>query len=214
VHAVSAEAGLPQALADVRAAVAAATDAGEALRAGTAAHHLLRAPTPIRRVADMSAWWHWTGTIWRRDHDSAHVREHARTMSRALPETDSKTTAFKRNPLCSTGISGCERVAESDPRISVRAADLDAHPLLLNTSTGVIDLATATSPDPGLLLTRSTTVGVELESGAASHPRWTAFLDETFSGDSALVGYLQRLAGLALLGEVREQCCRSLPTPR
>jgi putative DNA primase/helicase len=38
----------------------------------------------------------------------------------------------------------------------------------------------------------------------APHPRWSAFLAETFSGDAELIGYLQRMAGLALMGSVRE----------
>ena len=38
----------------------------------------------IRRVADMAAWWSWTGTAWTRDHDSAHVRESARNVADVL----------------------------------------------------------------------------------------------------------------------------------
>jgi putative DNA primase/helicase len=160
----------------------------------------------IRRVGDMSAWWHWTGTVWQRDHESAHLREHARALARALPEDGAKAKSFKRNSLSSAGISGCVRVAESDPRIAVRAADLDAHPLLLNTPSGVVDLRTGTitRPDPGLLLTRVTAVGVDPDAGPYGHPRWTAFLAETFADDTELIGYVQRLAGLALIGEVRE----------
>jgi putative DNA primase/helicase len=95
------------------------------------------------------------------------------------------------------------RVAESDPRISVRAADLDAHPLLLNTIGGVVDLRTGAvrAPEPRLLLTRITATGIDLD---ARHPRWTAFLAETFGDDGELIAYLQRLAGLALIGQVRE----------
>ncbi len=157
----------------------------------------------IRRVADMAAWWCWQDHAWGRDHDDAHVREAARTLARALPHHDNGAKAFKRNSLSAAGISGAVRVAQSDPRISIRAADLDAHPLLLNTRDGVIDLATGTLTrhDPALLLTRVTATGVRLD---APHPRWTAFLDETFGGDDDLIGYVQRLAGLALIGEVRD----------
>jgi len=159
--------------------------------------------TTIRRVTDMSAWWCWTGSTWTRDHDSAHVREAARTLARELPENNPKSRTHKRISLSSTGISSCVRVAESDPRISIRAADLDAHPLLLNTRSGVVDLRTGTvrPPDPRLLLTRLTATAVDLD---AACPAWTAFLTDTFGGDGELAGYVQRLAGLALIGEVRE----------
>ena len=157
----------------------------------------------IRRVADMAAWWCWHGTRWGRDHDDAHVREAARTLARDLPHDTAPARAFKRNALSAAGISGAVRVAQSDPRICIRAADLDAHPLALNTPDGVVDLTTGeiTAHDPGLLLTRTTTVGVDLD---APHPVWTAFLDETFDGDTTLAGYVQRLAGLALIGQVRD----------
>lgn len=157
----------------------------------------------IRRVADMGAWWHWDGAIWRRDHDTAHVREYARTLARALPQREARERTFKRNSLSSAGISGCVRVAETDPRISIRAADLDAHPMLLNTRDGVVDLRTgALRPHaPDLLLTRIADVGLHLDG---EHPQWTAFLQQTFGPDDELVAYVQRLAGLALIGDVRE----------
>jgi putative DNA primase/helicase len=95
------------------------------------------------------------------------------------------------------------RLAETDPRISIRAAELDAHPELINTPSGIVDLRTgAVKPhDPSLLLTRITAHGVDLE---APHPRWDAFLKETFDSDAELISYMRRLAGLALSGFVRE----------
>jgi putative DNA primase/helicase len=105
--------------------------------------------------------------------------------------------------MSSTGISGAVRVAETDPRISVLAADLDAHPELINTSSGVVDLRTATvrPHDPGLLITRITAYPVDLE---APHPRWDKFLTDTFQSDLELVAYMRRIAGLAALGVVTE----------
>lgn len=91
----------------------------------------------------------------------------------------------------------------SDPRVSILAADLDSHPELINTVSGVVDLRNGEIKphDPALLLTRITAYGVDLE---APHPRWDTFLKETFDGDDELINYMQRLAGLALSGFVRE----------
>jgi putative DNA primase/helicase len=50
-------------------------------------------------------------------------------------------------------------------------------------------------------LTRSTAYAADI---GAPHPLWDAFLAETFAGSDQLPAYLQRLFGLALLGEVRE----------
>jgi putative DNA primase/helicase len=105
--------------------------------------------------------------------------------------------------MSATGISGAVRVAETDPAWSIRASELDAHTEMINTPTGVVDLRTGVVKphDPSLLLTRIAAYAVDID---APHPRWSAFLAETFSGDAELIGYLQRMAGLALMGSVRE----------
>jgi putative DNA primase/helicase len=105
--------------------------------------------------------------------------------------------------MSAVGISGAVRVAETDARISILATELDAHPELINTPSGIVDLrgGTIKPHDPDLLLTRITAYPVDLDG---PHPRWDAFLKETFGGDDELIGYMQRLAGLALLGNVRD----------
>jgi putative DNA primase/helicase len=75
--------------------------------------------------------------------------------------------------------------------------------MLLNTRSGVVDLRTGELKPhtPQLLLTRITTVGLSPDD---NHPRWTTFLNQTFNQDEELIAYVQRLAGLALIGDVRE----------
>src|SRR5215207_284974 len=151
----------------------------------------------------MKRWYAWDGCRWALDHDDRAIRETARELARRLPELTRAGKSFKRNSMSATGISGAVRVAETDSRVSIRAAELDAHPELLNTPTGVVNLrrGMVTPHDAGLLLTRITAHGVQID---APHPGWDAFLVETFNGDAELIGYLQRIAGLALLGSVRE----------
>jgi putative DNA primase/helicase len=174
-----------------------ATDDGNALKLITEQRHRLR------RVADMKKWFVWDGCRWAQDHEDRAIREAARELARLLPMDNKDQATFKRNSMSATGVSSAVRLAETDPRISIRAAELDAHPELINTPSGVADLRTgAVKPhDPSLLLTRITAYGVDLE---APHPRWDAFLKETFDGDAELIGYMRRLAGLALSGFVRE----------
>jgi putative DNA primase/helicase len=163
----------------------------------------------MRRVSDMTAWWWWTGRRWERDHDDAHVREAAKQLARVLPQHDEATRTHKRNSMSSAGLTAAVRVAQSDPRITLLARDLDRHPELLNTPSGVLDLrhGTLAAHNPDLLLTRITDYPVDLD---ASHPLWDAFLAETFceaAGTAAadsLTAYVQRLCGLALLGDVRD----------
>jgi len=94
-------------------------------------------------------------------------------------------------------------VAETDKHISILAAELDAYPELMNTLSGVVDLRTGEirPHDPKLLLTRITACPADI---SAPHPRWDAFLAETFNGNREMTAYRQRLAGLALLGKTPE----------
>jgi P4 family phage/plasmid primase-like protien len=174
-----------------------ATDDGNALRLINTHGH------QFRRVADMRRWFVWDGKRWAQDHEDRAIRDVARELARQLPDATNDQKSFKRNSMSATGISGAIRVAEVDRRISILAAELDRHPELINTPSGVVDLRTGTIKphDPGLLLTRITAYPVDL---GAPHPRWDAFLAETFAQDDELISYMQRLAGLALSGYVRE----------
>lgn len=95
-------------------------------------------------------------------------------------------------------------MARTDPQIVVHLDSLDAHPLELNTPAGIANLATGevTPPDPAKLHTRTTAVAPDFDMPA---PRWEKFLADTFGGDAAMIGYVQRLLGVAAIGEVREQ---------
>jgi putative DNA primase/helicase len=175
-----------------------ATDDGNALRLITQHGHRLR------RVADMRRWFVWDGMRWAQDHEDRAIREAARDLARLLPSSTEAAQRFKRNSMSATGVSSCVRLAETDPRVSIRAAELDSHPGLINTPSGVVDLRTATirPHDPGLLLTRITPYAADLD---APHPRWSKFLADTFpDDDGVLAAYLRRIAGLAMSGFVRE----------
>jgi putative DNA primase/helicase len=174
-----------------------ADDDGNALRLiATHGRHL-------RRITDMGRWMTWDGGRWHVDHDEAVVRNLARELARDLPEVEKTDKTWKHNSLSSAGLTSCVRVAASDPRVTIPTRALDASTTLLNTPTGVVDLVTGDlrPHNPDDLLTRMTTVGVDLD---APHPQWDAFLAETFGGDQEMVSYLQRLAGLILRGDVTE----------
>lgn len=79
--------------------------------------------------------------------------------------------------------------------------DVDADPWLLGTQNGVLNLETGehtTTPDKSLYITKS--AGVEWHEGAEC-PEWTEFIRWATGGDDELARYLQKIAGLALLGK-------------
>jgi len=156
-----------------------------------------------RRVSDMRRWFAWDGQRWTQDYEDHNIRQAAIELARQLPEADKDQKAYKRNSLSSSGISGAVRLAETNPRVTILARDLDSHAEVINTPGGVVDLRTgAAKPhEPSLLLTRITAYPADPD---APHPAWSSFLNQTFAQAPALIGYVQRLAGLALLGNVRD----------
>lgn len=161
------------------------------------AHH-----DTIRYCPGRGTWLTWTGHRWAND-DRELVREHARAISRRLPQGDG-WDKYRKSALSAQGVSGVLRLAQSDPRVVAPAGDLDAYPYELNTPAGVINLRTGelTPPDPTKLHTRSTVVAPDFD---ATTPMWARFLADTFAGDPAMTTYVQRLLGLSIVGVVLEQ---------
>jgi putative DNA primase/helicase len=157
----------------------------------------------LRYVAERGTWLRWDGARWRWDRLGI-VHEHARALANALPTGTREDDAHRKWSLSARGLAAMEKVARTDRRIVVSSADLDSRAWELNTPAGVVDLRTGTlrGPDPAALHTRSTTVAPDLHNPPE---RWLRFLADTFAGDPDMAGYVQRLLGVALVGQVLEQ---------
>ncbi|HTU59486.1 MAG TPA: phage/plasmid primase, P4 family, partial [Polyangiales bacterium] len=96
-------------------------------------------------------------------------------------------------------------LASTQAEVAVRSADFDRDVWLLNCTNGVVNLRNGElrPHDPALLLTKVTRTGFVAE---ATCPRWEAFVLECMGGDQELAAYLQRVAGYALTGDIREHC--------
>ncbi|MEJ8570764.1 phage/plasmid primase, P4 family [Microbaculum marinum] len=151
-------------------------------------------------VPAWGAWHQWCGNVWKPD-VTGLVRELARQVCRSAARQASKP-GEARHMASDKKMSAVLRVAAADPRIAVAPSRWDAHQMLLNTPSGVIDLTTAeiSSHCPDLLISQMTTA-----SRGSDCPRWTTFLREITDGDAALQAYLARLAGYCLTGSTREQ---------
>lgn len=153
-----------------------------------------------RHVAAWRTWFTWTGLCWQAD-ETGFVREQVRQACRAAAHACGKPNEVRR--ICSDKtISAVVRIAANDPSIAIRTSVLDAHPMLLNTPAGVIDLESGEvhEHDRGVLLTQMTKA-----SPGTGCPRWIQFLDEITGGDEDLQAYLQRFAGYLLTGATSEQ---------
>lgn len=155
----------------------------------------------LRYSPSRSSWLTWTGQRWQISEDDAPAIEAAVLVAESLPHTSDVEQAWKRKSANRSGLENMVAIARRDRRVRVTADHLDAHPMLLNTPSGTVDLTTgAQRPHaPAEHHTKITAVGYD---PAMSTPRWDRFLTDTFGGNVDLIDYLQRIIGYACTGRV------------
>lgn len=158
----------------------------------------------LRYCSDRGRWLAWSGNVWQWQHgNGGAAREYAKAIARALPESGTEAQNHKRRALSAKGTSDMLTQAATDPRITVTMDQLDAHAWELNTPGGIIDLRTGQllPPDPEKLHTRITSCAPDFN---ADPGLWLTFLAQTFPDGETLIGFMQRLVGYSVVGEVRE----------
>jgi putative DNA primase/helicase len=90
------------------------------------------------------------------------------------------------------------------PGVALAYEDLDADPWLLNVANGTLDLRTGELRPHRREDLCSKLAPVAFDP-TATCPRWTTFIYDIMQGNEALVGFLQRMVGVALSGDVSEQ---------
>ncbi|ASR86812.1 DNA primase [Mycobacterium phage Findley] len=156
----------------------------------------------LRWCPEAGKWFAWEGARWRPSPDGGEAMMAAVKVVEAIKvvKGDKDTAKHKMRSLQRRALENMVALAKCRPGMRVSLADLDAEPYALNTPSGVVDLRTGElSPHlPEGWHTKVTGVGYDPRAAA---PQWWAFLHRTF-GDAELVGYMQRLAGLAATGKV------------
>lgn len=89
---------------------------------------------------------------------------------------------------------------QARPLALINPEVLDADPYLFNTPTATYDLRDGDKHDhdPGDMLTKQTAV----DPSTTGMNMWLESLEITFGGDKELIGYVQRVCGLAAIGKV------------
>lgn len=154
------------------------------------------------RYCPQRGWLHWIGSRWEWDEAGRH-RETIKAVARSLPSGEG-WASYKRRALSASGISGIATQAQTDPSLTVHIDQLDSNPYEINTPGGIVDLRTGRlrPADPDALHTRTTAVAPDFDRTSTL---LTSFLDATFGGDAELIGYVQRVLGLAAIGTTLEQ---------
>jgi putative DNA primase/helicase len=150
-------------------------------------------------------WFHWDGKRWAEDHQGKAKLAVLETLQAALAESLEDRTLREDVRKCETasGIGGVLDIASALEPFAFTVEHLDSDPNMLNTQTGVLDLATGEllAHDPAYRCTKITHAGYS--PTVANGHTWHTFLEQALP-DLEVRGYFQRLIGLALLGAVRE----------
>jgi putative DNA primase/helicase len=154
----------------------------------------------LRYVAAWGKWLVWTGKYWPRD-DTLLAFDWVRAECRAASALAERANV-KRDLASAQTVAAVERLAKADRRLAATVDQWDADPWLLNTPGGTVDLRNGKlrqhrSED---YITKITAVTPR----KGRRRRWLVFLRRIMAGDRELIQYLQRVAGYALTGDIRE----------
>ena len=170
----------------------------------------------LRYVVEWNKWVVWTGKHWQIDDGQTSLLRLARTFSESLWEDfrtiasgpSSRDELISIRSFCKTanknnGIGAYLHLARADVRITVRVADLNTHPYLLNLRNGTYCL------EQGQLLPHRqedllTQIANVAYDEKASAPKWIDTLNLIFGGDAGLIRYVQQLLGYSLSGDTGE----------
>lgn len=166
----------------------------------------------MRHCAAWNAWLIWDGTRWKRDDDGQAVRYAKDTVRQIDYEIPAEPDGDRRKLLrkwataseSNAKVNAMLALAQSEPGIPVAPELLDADPYLLNTPSGTVDLRTGQlrAHDQADLITKMAPIAYDQDADA---PFYAAFLDRIFADDHDLVHFVQRVAGLSILGTTSER---------
>jgi putative DNA primase/helicase len=148
-------------------------------------------------------WLRWDGARWVHDPlapDGPAQQTARRLAAQVIAEGGENPGRLVGRLLKSQSVAAMVHLAR--PHVAVRIGAFDTDPWLFNVANGTLDLRTGVPlpHDPARLLTKLAPVAYD---PAATCPQWDAFLRRVVP-DPEVRAYLQRWAGYALTGVVRE----------
>jgi len=175
-----------------------------------AARFVAQAGEDFRWVGAWGKWLRWSGGCWRPD-DALAVLKRAKCVVWSIfmecrRESDDGARAalakWALRSLCAERLQAMINLAR--PELAVAPDALNHDPMLLNVENGTLYLPTGElrSHAPGDLITKRAPVTFDPK---AECPLWLRFLARIMDGRATTIGFLQRLAGMCLTSDVRDQ---------
>ncbi len=170
----------------------------------------------VRWCEPWHKWLVWDGRRWevdsRRQAESL-AKQTADTLWREvgdkLPHVEAGTRAamvkFAGETADARGIANMLAMAKSEPGVPILPEQFDAHPWLFNCTNGVVDLKTGERlPHKREQFLTKLCPHEYLLGAEGEAPLWELTVDRIFGGKPDLIGFVRRLVGLAMVGEVIE----------
>jgi putative DNA primase/helicase len=167
------------------------------------------------RVRFIPSWYRYLiydGVRWKQDVGGAGMTELALRVARGIQEESKRAAlaslgktvrAWGKRSESSARVKGAIEMVRGMKGVALEHTELDKDPWMLQCSNGVVDLRTGaiTGQSQGCFITKSTRIAYDPDAKA---PLWESFL-EMVVPDVDTRGFLQRLAGYCLTGEVSER---------
>ncbi|WP_411699163.1 phage/plasmid primase, P4 family [Conyzicola sp.] len=176
-------------------------DRGRGERLG---HEMLLADAGYRFNATTGDALRWLGTHWENDDKDSILYHLAGALALRDPEDE--------NGLSLRGMQAAIKIASSMDGVSVKAEEFDTDGYLLNARNGTIDLMDGSIREHRQSDLITTVTPCDYEPLMAT-PTWDRFLLQICMGDVELVGYLQRMAGQAIIGKITQPILHVLLGP-
>jgi putative DNA primase/helicase len=174
----------------------------------------------LRYSHTQDTWYVWAGNRWTPDDTGEVMRRAKLTAISIFGEVLHAESAAAREEISlhamrsqsARSLANLIHVAKSEPTIPVSLEDLDSNPWAFNCPNGTIDLRTGELYEHRRT-DAITQMGPIPYDPAATCPLWESFLASVFPADAAnpdsgghagLIGYVQRLFGYGLTGDIRE----------
>ena len=188
------------------------TDMGNAER--LAAH----VASTVKYVRDWKSFVRWSGAVWERDPNGHYVRADFMALTHiwlrnamAIEDPERRSQAIRYAQQCQSRdrLNAAVDLLRSFSSLAANASDFDADPWILNTPSGVLQLAnhiagtvTQVAHDPKFMCSKITKVAY---NPAATCPTWTAFCESSaakpdLTPDPDLADYRRRRRGSYLSG--------------